>query len=70
MNPNQAPIPIDQLTRIAQEMAQSMTIVAQQVALLGVEGNADEQMATIQRENDKVLDRIRQIYNLPPAPGR
>jgi hypothetical protein len=68
MNPS--PIPIAELTDIAQQMAQSMVIVAEQVALLGVEGNADEQMATIQRENDKVLDRIRQIYNLPPAPGR
>lgn len=64
------PISITELTDIAQQMAQSMVIVAEQVALLGVEGNADEQMATIQRENDKVLDRIRQIYNLPPAPGR
>lgn len=64
------PIPIAELTQIAQEMAQAMVIVAEQVALLGVEGNADEQMATIKRENDKVLDRIRQIYNLPPAPGR
>jgi hypothetical protein len=62
------PIPIAELTQIAQEMAQAMVIVAEQVALLGVEGNADEQMATIKRENDKVLDRIRQIYNLPPAP--
>lgn len=61
---------IAELNQIAQEMAQSMTIVAEQVALLGVEGNADEQMATIKRENDKVLDRIRQIYNLPPAPRR
>ncbi|HEY8880578.1 MAG TPA: Ras family protein [Roseateles sp.] len=63
-------IPIAELTDIAQQMAQSMVIVAEQVALLGVEGNADEQMATIKRENDKVLDRIRQIYSLPPAPGR
>lgn len=62
------PPSIAELTRIAQEMAQSMTIVAEQVALLGVEGDADEQMATIKRENDKVLDRIRQLYNLPPAP--
>jgi hypothetical protein len=68
MNP--PPIPIAELTDIAQQMARSMVIVAEQVALLGVEGNADEQMATIQRENDKVLDRIRQIYGLPPAPGR
>lgn len=62
--------PIAELTQIAQEMARSMTIVAEQIALLGVEGDADEQMATIKRENDKVLDRIRQIYNLPPAPRR
>ncbi|MEO6278181.1 Ras family protein [Roseateles sp.] len=67
---NLPPIPIAELTDIAQQMAQSMVIVAEQVALLGVDGNADEQMATIKRENDKVLDRIRQIYNLPPAPGR
>lgn len=67
---NQPSIPIAELTDIAQQMAQSMVIVAEQIALLGVEGNADEQMATIKRENDRVLDRIRQIYNLPPAPGR
>ena len=67
MNPHET---IHDLNRIAQEMAQSMTIVAQEVARLGVEGDADEQMARIKAENDKVLDRIRQIYNLPPAPGR
>lgn len=61
------PPSITELNQIAQEMAQSMTIVAEQVALLGVEGDADEQMATIKRENDKVLNRIRQLYNLPPA---
>ena len=62
------PVPLAQLTNIAREMAESMTIVAEQVALLGVEGDADEQMATIKLHNDKVLNRIRQIYNLPPAP--
>ncbi len=67
---NATPVPIDELPRIAQDIAQSMTIVAEQIALLGVEGNADEQMATIKLHNDKVLDRIRQIYGLPAAPGR
>ncbi|RTL24395.1 MAG: Ras family protein [Burkholderiales bacterium] len=61
---------IRELNQMAQDIAQSMTVVAEQIALLGVQGDADEQMATIKRENDKVLDRIRQIYQLPAAPGR
>ncbi len=60
---------IDQLNAMAGEIAESMTKVAINIALLGVEGDADEQMRIITEENNKVLDRIRQIYDLPPAPA-
>lgn len=62
---------IAQLGLMAEQIAESMTKVAVNIALLGVEGNADEQMRIITEENNKVLDRIRQIYDLgpPPAPA-
>lgn len=58
---------IADLNRMAQDVADSMTKVATAIAQLGVEGDADAQMALIKAENDKVLDRIRQIYGLPGA---
>lgn len=58
---------IHDLGLAVQDIADSMTKVATNIALLGVEGNADEQMKIITEENDKVLDRIRKLYNLPPA---
>lgn len=61
---------IAELNRLAQEIASSMTVVATEIAKLGVEGDADEQMRLITSENNKVLDRIRQIYGLPPAGTR
>jgi division protein CdvB (Snf7/Vps24/ESCRT-III family) len=61
---------IAQLGKVVEDIAESMTKVATNIALLGVEGNADEQMRIITEENNKVLDRIRVLYNLPPAPGR
>ena len=60
---------IAQLTQVAEDIAESMTTVATNIALLGIEGNADEQMKIITDENNKVLNRIRTLYNLPPAPG-
>ncbi|WP_250623265.1 Ras family protein [Pinirhizobacter soli] len=60
---------IAQLTQVAEDIAESMTKVATNIALLGIEGNADEQMKIITEENNKVLNRIRTLYNLPPAPG-
>lgn len=60
---------IAQLTQVAEDIAESMTKVATNIALLGIEGNADEQMKIITDENNKVLNRIRTLYNLPPAPG-
>jgi division protein CdvB (Snf7/Vps24/ESCRT-III family) len=59
---------IAQLGKAVEEIAASMTKVASNIALLGVEGNADEQMRIITEENNKVLDRIRQMYNIPAAP--
>lgn len=59
---------IHELGLMVQDIADSMTKVATNIALLGVEGNADEQMKIITEENNKVLDRIRKLYNLPPAP--
>jgi division protein CdvB (Snf7/Vps24/ESCRT-III family) len=61
---------IAQLGKVVEDIAESMTRVATNIALLGVEGDADEQMRVITEENNKVLDRIRKLYNLPPAPGR
>lgn len=61
---------IAQLSEAVERIAESMTKVATNIALLGVEGDADEQMRIITEENNKVLDRIRKLYNLPPAPGR
>lgn len=58
---------IHDLGLAVQDIADSMTKVATNIALLGVEGNADEQMKIITEENNKVLDRIRKLYNLPPA---
>lgn len=55
------------LNRIAEDIASAMSVVATQIALLGVEGDADEQMRVITAENNKVLDHIRQLYHLPPA---
>jgi division protein CdvB (Snf7/Vps24/ESCRT-III family) len=60
---------IAQMTQVAEDIAESMTKVATNIALLGIEGNADEQMRIITEENNKVLNRIRTLYNLPPAPG-
>jgi len=64
------PESIEALNLIVQDIAKSMTAVATNVALLGVEGNADEQMRIITEENNKVLNRIRQLYNIPPAPEK
>ncbi|MCS3809234.1 Ras family protein [Xanthomonas sp. 4461] len=61
---------IEQLGQTVTEIADSMTKVATNVALLGVDGNADEQMRIITEENNKVLNRIRQLYNLPPVPEK
>ncbi|KAF1007447.1 MAG: hypothetical protein GAK28_01789 [Luteibacter sp.] len=61
---------IKQLRKDVEDIAESMTKVATNVALLGIDDNADEQMRIITEENNKVLDRIRKLYNLPPAPGR
>jgi division protein CdvB (Snf7/Vps24/ESCRT-III family) len=61
---------IAQLGQVVEDIAVSMTKVATNIAMLGVEGNADEQMRIITEENNKVLDRIRVLYHLPPAPGR
>jgi division protein CdvB (Snf7/Vps24/ESCRT-III family) len=59
---------IAELGQIVENIATSMTKVATHIAMLGVEGDADEQMRIITEENNKVLDRIRQLYNLPAAP--
>ncbi|MFC7519349.1 Ras family protein [Xanthomonas populi] len=59
---------IEQLGQAVTEIADSMTKVATNVALLGVDGDADEQMRIITEENNKVLNRIRQLYHLPPPP--
>ncbi|MBV6447891.1 hypothetical protein [Nitrosomonas sp.] len=59
---------IHELGLMVQDITDSMTKVATNIALLGIEGNADEQMKIITEENNKVLDRIRKLYNLPPAP--
>ncbi|MBO9788575.1 hypothetical protein [Xanthomonas phaseoli] len=64
------PESIEQLGQAVNEIADSMTKVATNVALLGVDGNADEQMRIITEENNKVLNRIRQLYNLPPMPEK
>ncbi|KUF20979.1 hypothetical protein [Xanthomonas phaseoli] len=64
------PESIEQLGQAVTEIADSMTKVATNVALLGVDGNADEQMRIITKENNKVLNRIRQLYNLPPMPEK
>lgn len=65
MNP---PDTLKQLARITEDIADSMTKVAVNIAMLGVQGDADEQMRIITEENNKVLDRIRQLYNLPKPP--
>ncbi|MBO9769965.1 MULTISPECIES: Ras family protein [Xanthomonas] len=64
------PESIEQLGQAVNEIADSMTKVATNVALLGVDGNADEQMRILTEENNKVLNRIRQLYNLPPMPEK
>ncbi|GKS86117.1 Ras family protein [Acidovorax sp. SUPP1855] len=62
------PQSLAQLGQVVESIADSMTKVATNIAMLGVEGNADEQMRVITEENNKVLDYIRQLYKLPPAP--
>lgn len=62
------PESIAQMSKVVEEIAESMTTVATNVAMLGIQGNADDQMRIITEENDKVLSRIRQLYNLPAAP--
>lgn len=59
---------IGELGQAVQDIADSMTKVATNIAMLGVTGNADEQMKIITEENNKVLNRIRQLYNIPPVP--
>lgn len=63
------PETLQQLGEAVQDIARSMSTVARNIALLGIEGDADDQMRIITEENNKVLDRIRQLYRLPPAPG-
>lgn len=58
---------IQELGEAVQDIADSMSKVALNIALLGLEGNADEQMRIITEENNKVLDRIRLLYDLPPV---
>jgi division protein CdvB (Snf7/Vps24/ESCRT-III family) len=60
---------IAQMAQVVEQIADSMTKVATNIAMLGVEGDADEQMRIITEENNKVLNRIRHLYNLPDAPG-
>lgn len=62
------PESIEQMGKVVEQIADSMTIVATNIAMLGIQGDADEQMRIITEENNKVLDRIRQLYNLPAAP--
>lgn len=62
------PESIEQMGKVVEQIAESMTKVATNIAMLGIQGNADEQMRTITEENNKVLNRIRQLYNLPAAP--
>lgn len=61
---------IEELRKAAIDIAESMTLVATNIALLGTDGNADVQAQIITDENNKVLDRIRELYNLPPATER
>jgi len=63
------PQSLTHLGQVVESIADSMTKVATNIAMLGVEGNADEQMRIITEENNKVLDHIRQLYHLPPAPA-
>jgi len=62
------PESIEQMGKVVEQIADSMTIVATNIAMLGIQGDADEQMRIITEENNKVLNRIRQLYNLPAAP--
>lgn len=62
------PESIEQMGKVVEQIAESMTKVATNIAMLGIQGNADEQMRTITEENNKMLNRIRQLYNLPAAP--
>jgi division protein CdvB (Snf7/Vps24/ESCRT-III family) len=62
------PESIEQLGKVVEQIADSMTTVATNIAMLGVQGDADVQMRIITQENNKVLNRIRQLYNLPVGP--
>lgn len=62
------PESIEQMGLVVQQIADSMTAVAMNIAMLGVEGNADTLMNKITCENNIVLNRIRQLYNLPIPP--
>jgi len=57
---------IEKIGMTVQDIADSMTKVATNIALLGVEGDADAQMKIITDENNKVLDYIRELYHIPP----
>ncbi len=62
------PESIEKMGKTVEAIAESMTTVASNIAMLGTQGNADEQMRIITEENNKVLDRIRELYGIPPAP--
>lgn len=62
------PESIEKMGKAVEAIAESMTTVASNIAMLGTQGNADEQMRVITEENNKVLDRIRELYDIPPAP--
>lgn len=64
------PDPIADLKKNAQDIADAMTKVADSIAKLNLEGDADEQMRIITEENNRVLERIRQLYNLPAPPAK
>lgn len=62
--PPPLPLSIAEVNRMSLDMADSMCKLANAVALLGIEGDADEQMAIIKAEQDKVLNQIRQTFGL------
>lgn len=70
MNLHEPQASLKEIGQDVQTIADSMTRVALNIALLGVEGDADEQMKIITDENNKVLDIVRRLYKLPSVSER
>ena len=66
--------PLEEISHEVDDIAKSMTMVAKNIAMLGMKTDGkdtdDVRMKTITEENNKVLNHVRNLYNLPIPPAQ